>query len=135
MANAPRIRDGVTRGAMVGTGPIIRPPQPRPAPQQQTAAPPPVTPPQPMPQATASFGGAPPPLQQQQQQRAPLQMFLESMTSPQAAASDPGVREGLEPQASTLFNFGGPASANPNLGDVSPAMANLMQLFRRKPIY
>ena len=39
------------------------------------------------------------------------------------------------PELDVLMNMGAPATANPNLGKLSPAMSNLLDMFKRKPVY
>lgn len=60
-------------------------------------------------------------------------------TTPQAAASSPMLSKGGiggsggSTPLGTLFNFGGPAAANPALGRTNPAMEGLRKLYQRKP--
>lgn len=62
-----------------------------------------------------------------------LQNLPQTGATPQQAAVDPGVSKGINMHDSTMFDFGGPAQANPALGHTNPAMEGLIRFFRRRP--
>lgn len=53
--------------------------------------------------------------------------------APKAAVSSPEITKGFELNPATMFDFGGAASANPNLGASSRAMEGLLRFFTRRP--
>lgn len=130
---------GPKNSVAVGPARVIGgPPPPRPRPQQARPQPqqPQIAPQRP-PQVTNTAQPTPQRPRLELPPPTPYQPrpYMPPPTEPQQAAADPAISKGAPMMhMPSLFDFGGPASANPDLGRISPAMSGLLDFFKRRPV-